>query len=325
MAAALSTSWARLTTTATRYLLRAPGSSLAPLSAVARAPRLHPSQRFYPTSYSFYSTSPYLRPDFDADVAETESGATVDDPKHQKKVAPSSPTPLDPLALPFSTLKSGINPNTYKALTAEPFKLTTMSHVQSKVLPLLPKLAAPYDANDADNHNRNAARAPRDLLVKAKTGTGKTLAFLVPAIEARLRALDDHAKKALQDSGLVTDRALEARARKRFGYEKVGTLVISPTRELATQIANEALRLTAHHDGFEVQLLVGGESRRGQLRSWRGRKDLVVATPGRLRDLLGEREVESALKHTQTVGFVLCSEVNGRTDETCLVARAGRG
>jgi ATP-dependent RNA helicase MSS116 len=200
-----------------------------------------------------------------------------------------------------------------------------MSHVQSKVLPLLPKLATPYDANDAvNNDNRNGARPPRDLLVKAKTGTGKTLAFLVPAVEARLRALDDHAKRALEDSGLVTDRALEARARKRFGFEKVGTLVISPTRELATQIANEALRLTAHHDGFEVQLLVGGESRRGQLRSWKGRKDLVVATPGRLRDLLGEREVESALKHTQTVGFFLLV-LNARTDERCFVARAGRG
>ena len=323
MAAALSASWARLTTTATRYLLRAPGSGLSPLSAVARAPRLHPCQRFYPNSYS-YSTSPYLRPNV---APETESGATVDDLKHQTKVASSS-TPPDPLALPFSTLKSGIHANTYKALTAEPFKLTTMSHVQSKVLPLLPKLATPYDANDAvnsnnDNNNRNGARPPRDLLVKAKTGTGKTLAFLVPAVEARLRALDDYAKKAVEDSGLVTDRALEARARKRFGHEKVGTLVISPTRELATQIANEALRLTAHHDGFEVQLLVGGESRRGQLRSWKGRKDLVVATPGRLRDLIGEREVETALKHTQTVGFLLFERKCARTDERRFVARVG--
>ena len=202
-----------------------------------------------------------------------------------------------------------------------------MSHVQSKVLPLLPKLATPYDANDEDNgsNNSNVGRPPRDLLVKAKTGTGKTLAFLVPAVEARLRALDEHAKKALEDSGLAADRALEARARKRFGYEKVGTLVISPTRELATQIANEALRLTAHHDGFEVQLLVGGESRRGQLRSWKGRKDLVVATPGRLRDLLGEREVESALKHTQTVGCFFFLNECARTDERCFVARAGRG
>ncbi len=42
-----------------------------------------------------------------------------------------------------------------------------------------------------------------------------------------------------------------------------------------------------HHKEYEVQLLVGGESRRNQLRNWsRGRLDVVVATPGRLRDLL---------------------------------------
>ena len=77
------------------------------------------------------------------------------------------------------------------------------------------------------------------------------------------------------------------------------------TRELATQIANEALRLTSHHDGFEVELLVGGESRRGQLRSWKGRKDLVVATPGRLRDLIGEREVETVEAYSNGGFFIV--------------------
>ncbi|KAK2463817.1 hypothetical protein APHAL10511_004122 [Amanita phalloides] len=172
-----------------------------------------------------------------------------------------------------------------------------MSPVQSKVFPLLPQLAMVPQPNP-DPSEPNPAR---DLLVKAKTGTGKTLAFLVPAVEARLRAIEQHAKKTLRDSGLVSDRALEAKAKRAFAQQRVGTLVISPTRELATQIANEALRLTSHHTGFEVKLLVGGESRNRQVRDWRhGRRDLVVATPGRLRDLLSsENDFSEAFKHAQ--------------------------
>ena len=79
----------------------------------------------------------------------------------------------------------------------------------------------------------------------------------------------------------------------------VGTLIISPTRELATQIANEALKICTWHKDFEVRLLVGGESRNYQMRQWsRGRKDIVVATPGRMRDLLSEPDVAEAIRQT---------------------------
>jgi ATP-dependent RNA helicase MSS116 len=76
----------------------------------------------------------------------------------------------------------------------------------------------------------------------------------------------------------------------------VGTLIISPTRELATQIANEALKVCTWHKQMEVQLLVGGMSRSNQLRQWsKGRKDIVVATPGRLKDMLSEPIVRDAM------------------------------
>ncbi|CAA7268512.1 unnamed protein product [Cyclocybe aegerita] len=60
------------------------------------------------------------------------------------------------------------------------------------------------------------------------------------------------------------------------------------------------MNLTHHHKGFQVQLLLGGESKGRQLREWRGRKDVVVATPGRLLDLLNsEDSVRDAIQHAK--------------------------
>jgi ATP-dependent RNA helicase MSS116, mitochondrial len=193
----------------------------------------------------------------------------------------------------FDTLDGKVHKSTLRAIE-QVFKITHMSPVQAAVLPLLPSLAEPYNP---------ASPAPRDLLVKAKTGTGKTLGFLVPAIEARLKALDAAGKKAVQDAGLVSDRHLEDRARRTMARNEAGCLIITPTRELATQIANEALRLSSKHDAFEVRLFVGGASKRMQMRDWmRGRRDIVVGTPGRIRDLLeNEPEVTKGLQNCKMV------------------------
>ena len=143
-----------------------------------------------------------------------------------------------------------------------------------------------------------------DLLVKAKTGTGKTMAFLVPAIEKRIKQLEaqiqsrnERATSAGQHPVSDAERRVISQS---FAKENVGTLIISPTRELATQIAVEATNLTSHHRGFGVQVLVGGESKGKQMRFWAGRKDIVVATPGRLLDLMeNERGFKEAFGKTQ--------------------------
>lgn len=201
---------------------------------------------------------------------------------------------------PFSSLSKAISPATLQAITVKPFTLTHMTSVQASVLPLLPLLAEPYDASREQKHTR-------DLLVRAKTGTGKTLAFLVPAIEARLKAITAHADRAVAASGLNSDRTLWMKAAKQFAREHVGTLIISPTRELATQIANEALRLTHHHEDFEVRLFVGGQSKGQQMRDWmRGRRDIVVTTPGRMLDLLqAEKDLRSGISKTQMVWILV--------------------
>ncbi|KAG8680159.1 hypothetical protein FRC09_018441, partial [Ceratobasidium sp. 395] len=172
-----------------------------------------------------------------------------------------------------------------------------MTPVQSAVLPLLPQLTKHH----SEVEQVDGKTPPRDLLVRAKTGTGKTLAYLVPAIEARVAAIDRARKEALEKAGLSEDRTYGFRAERAFTRTDAGTLIISPTRELATQIANEALKLTQHHDGFEVRLFVGGNSKREQMRGWmKGRRDIVVATPGRLRDLIhSEPAIAEGLKNTQ--------------------------
>lgn len=198
----------------------------------------------------------------------------------------------------FASLKGSIHPSILQALTVKPFAYTDMSAVQQSVLNLLPELASSV-GESADPMPDGKGR---DMLVKAKTGTGKTIAFLVPALEARLRSIEDvrhgrfskpwlemlhRHRPTLDISSLKKKELLEIE--KQFANNTVGALILSPTRELATQIADEAKKLLAHLPDLKVQLLVGGASRNHQINDWRrSRPDVVVATPGRLLDLLDD-------------------------------------
>ncbi|XP_031493537.1 DEAD-box ATP-dependent RNA helicase 31-like [Nymphaea colorata] len=104
----------------------------------------------------------------------------------------------------------------------------------------------------------------KDVLAKAKTGTGKTVAFLLPAIE------------------LVTKVPPVGRDQKR---PPINVLIICPTRELANQAAAEANKLLKYHPSIGVQVVIGGtrlplEQKRMQANPCQ----ILVATPGRLRD-----------------------------------------
>ena len=198
----------------------------------------------------------------------------------------------------FASLKGAVHPTILQALTAKPFNYTTMSAVQQSVLHLLPELASGVGESATPMPDGQG----RDMLVKAKTGTGKTIAFLVPALEARLRSIEDvrngkFSKPWLEmlqrhrpdlDASSLKKKELDDIV-KQFVYNTVGTLILSPTRELATQIAQEAKNLLSHQPDLKVQLLVGGASRTFQINDWRrSRPDVVVATPGRILDLLND-------------------------------------
>jgi len=106
----------------------------------------------------------------------------------------------------------------------------------------------------------------RDLLGIAQTGTGKTAAFALPILQR-----------------LAADRKPAPRRGCRV-------LVLSPTRELATQIG-ESFKTYGKHMGVSVAVVFGGVKYGGQLRAMAPGVDVLVATPGRLLDHLGEKTI----------------------------------
>jgi ATP-dependent RNA helicase RhlE len=111
-----------------------------------------------------------------------------------------------------------------------------------------------------------AVMAGRDLMGVAQTGTGKTAAFALP----------------------ILDRLI--RQRGRAGQRACRVLVLAPTRELAQQIG-DSFRTYGAGSKISVAVFVGGVKYGAQIRSVAGGVDVLVATPGRLLDHLGQRTV----------------------------------
>lgn len=110
-----------------------------------------------------------------------------------------------------------------------------------------------------------------DSIAQARTGTGKTIGFLLPTIQNILKKNPELATRQRYSRARASD---------------IRAIIISPTRELAEQIAKEAERLCVGTD-LIVQVAVGGNNKREMLRkTQREGCHLLVATPGRLSDLL---------------------------------------
>lgn len=109
------------------------------------------------------------------------------------------------------------------------------------------------------------ALAGRDLLGCAQTGTGKTAAFALPIVE-RLTANGNP---------------------PRGSGRQIRALVLSPTRELAQQIADN-FHLYARNTQLRQAVVVGGVNQNNQTRALRNGVDIVIATPGRLLDLINQ-------------------------------------
>jgi ATP-dependent RNA helicase RhlE len=133
--------------------------------------------------------------------------------------------------------------------------------------------------------------AGRDVLGCAQTGTGKTAAFVLPLVQ-RLASLGPAPR----------------------GARAIRGLILSPTRELATQIAQTVSDFGAGM-GLEHAVVFGGVSDAPQRRALRRGVDVVVATPGRLEDLMRAREVD--LRHVE---IVVLDEADRMLDAGFLVA-----
>jgi len=109
-----------------------------------------------------------------------------------------------------------------------------------------------------------AVIAGRDVLAGAQTGTGKTAAFVLPVLQALAQAPASRAPRAL---------------------------VLTPTRELAAQVA-ESARQYGRHTKARICVVFGGVGINPQIDALRAGCDLLVATPGRLLDLAGQGAVD---------------------------------
>ena len=122
----------------------------------------------------------------------------------------------------------------------------------------------------------NSAIKGTDIIAQAKTGTGKTVAFLLPVLQNIINVDPDLAK------------AVRGRRGPRSTADDIRALIISPTRELAEQIADEAKKLVAG-TGIIVQTAVGGTQKSAGLRAiQREGCHILVGTPGRLKDILSD-------------------------------------
>jgi superfamily II DNA/RNA helicase len=143
----------------------------------------------------------------------------------------------------FDTL--GLNPALTRAVTDAGYAQAT--DVQARAIP--------------------PALAGADLRVSSSTGSGKTAAFVLPALERVLAARADASKR--REKGVVHGPRV---------------LVLAPTRELVMQVAKAAANYGRHIPGLRVATVVGGVPYGAQLKALRGPLDLLIATPGRLMD-----------------------------------------
>lgn len=101
-----------------------------------------------------------------------------------------------------------------------------------------------------------------DLIAQAQTGTGKTFAFAIPIIE-----------------NIIPNGITQA-------------LVLAPTRELATQVYGEFIKLLKYLPNIKVSSIVGGESYERQFRSLKRNPEIIVGTPGRIIDHLNRKTID---------------------------------
>lgn len=188
---------------------------------------------------------------------------------------------------------------------------TQPTTVQMKTIPL---------ALPSENSSQSAEQFI-DLMVSSQTGSGKTAAFLLPVLHTLLQQqvqiqADERAEFERQAAeAKERGEAPPKRSRRKdptnprhFKAPSPGALVVCPTRELAQQVANDAIDLVRHCRGLRIANIVGGMPYQLQIAKLQN-ANLVVATPGRLLDL--QRSMQIKLDQVQ---FLVVDEADRMLD-----------
>ncbi len=187
------------------------------------------------------------------------------------------------VAVPNGFARFGLAPELL--LAVQDLQFTQPTPVQLQVIPM------------ALSGQGGAEGVFQDLMVSSQTGSGKTAAYLLPVLHALLshqvltqaRAKADFEQAAAK--ALARGEAPAKRPRRQdptnarnFKPATPGALVLCPTRELAQQVAHDAIDMVRHCRGLRIANIIGGMPYAMQLAKLQN-ADLVVATPGRLLDL----------------------------------------
>jgi superfamily II DNA/RNA helicase len=190
---------------------------------------------------------------------------------------------------------------------------TQPTAVQLRTIPL----ALPTAGGSKDGKSNGYT----DMMVSSQTGSGKTAAFLLPVLHTLIQQMADQeaAERAEFDQACADAVAKGEPAPKRakrkdptnprnFKAPAPGALIVCPTRELAQQVAQDAIELVKHTRGLRVANVVGGMPYQLQIAKLQN-ANLVVATPGRLLDL--QRSMQIKLDQVQ---FLVVDEADRMLD-----------
>ena len=211
--------------------------------------------------------------------------------------------------VPNGFLTFGLAPELLHAVKDLGF--TQPTTVQLKTIPL---------AMQGGSGEGDAARFI-DLMVSSQTGSGKTAAFLLPVLHTLLaQQAQAEAKERADFDRAVAEAAAKGeappkRAKRKdptnprnFSATAPGALIVCPTRELAQQVAHDAIDLVQHCRGLRIANIVGGMPYQLQIAKLQN-ANLVVATPGRLLDL--QRSMQIKLDQVQ---FLVVDEADRMLD-----------
>lgn len=181
--------------------------------------------------------------------------------------------------------------------------------------------AIPLAMGKNDEQNQDDEEHFIDLMVCSQTGSGKTAAFLLPVLntliaqrEAQIAAERAEWERRVAEAAARGEPAPKRPKRKNplqsrhFKPAVPGALVLCPTRELAQQVASDAIELVRHCKGLRIANVVGGISYHAQIARLQN-ANLVVATPGRLLDL--QRSGQIVLDEVQ---FLVVDEADRMLD-----------